>query len=354
MKVVVLGATGNVGTSLLARLADDEAVSEVTAVARRLPARPLGPAKIGWRGADVAESDLVKIFRGADAVVHLAWLIQPSRTEAVTRRVNVEGSARVIEAVARAEVPALVYASSVGAYAPGPADARAVDESWPATGVQSSFYARHKAEVERLLDSFQERSPDTRVVRLRPGLCFKASAATEIRRLFIGPLLPSPLVRREWLKLLPLPRGLRTQVVHSDDVGEAYRLALHHPRSAIFNVAAEPALDAHTLARALRARTVELPPKLVRGAADVSWRLRLQPTSPGWVDLGMLTPLMDTSHARGQLGWSPAKRADDTLIELLDGLRRGSEDATPPLRRAASGRMRSREWRSGVGATDRV
>jgi UDP-glucose 4-epimerase len=62
--------------------------------------------------------------------------------------------------------------------------------------VQSSFYSRHKAQVERLLDAFEASNPEVRTVRLRPGLIFKADAATEIRRLFRGPLLPSPLVRR--------------------------------------------------------------------------------------------------------------------------------------------------------------
>jgi UDP-glucose 4-epimerase len=58
-----------------------------------------------------------------------------------------------------------VYASSVGAYSPGPKD-RPVDESWPTEGTLTSFYARHKAEVERLLDRFEQEQPQVRVVRL--------------------------------------------------------------------------------------------------------------------------------------------------------------------------------------------
>jgi hypothetical protein len=41
--------------------------------------------------ADVAGSDLVRLFRGADAVVHLAWLIQPARDPDLLWRVNVQG-----------------------------------------------------------------------------------------------------------------------------------------------------------------------------------------------------------------------------------------------------------------------
>src|SRR5438874_375446 len=184
MRVVVTGATGNVGTSTLRSLCIDGRVAEIVGIARRTPSLPM--PKTTWVSADVVTDDLVPIFDGADAVVHLAWAIQPSRDEATLRAVNVDGSARVFAAVAEAGVPALVYASSVGAYSPGPKD-RPVDESWPTDGIQSSFYARHKAEVERVLDRFERDHPEVRSVRLRPGLIFKREAASEQRRLFAGP-----------------------------------------------------------------------------------------------------------------------------------------------------------------------
>ncbi|HEY0516132.1 MAG TPA: NAD-dependent epimerase/dehydratase family protein [Solirubrobacteraceae bacterium] len=351
MRVLVTGASGNVGTSLLASLAREDAVDEIVGVARRRPSLTL--PKVRWERADVAESELSGLFRGADAVVHLAWLIQPSRDESTTRRVNVDRSARVFEAVAQAGVPVLVYASSIGAYAPGPAGPP-VDENWPVTGIPSSFYSRHKAAVERLLDDFELRHEEVRVVRLRPALCFKAGAATGIRRLFIGPLLPSPLLRREWLPVLPWPRGLRTQAVHSDDVGDAYRLAVMRDVRGAFNIAADPVLDASSVAAALGARPVQIPARLVRAAAEASWRLRLQPTSPDWLDLGMRTPLMDTSRARTELGFSPRHSALDAMLELLDGIRRSDGTPTPPLAPRTSGPARVRELLSGIGGTDRA
>jgi len=264
--------------------------------------------------------------------------------------VNVDGSLRVFEAVARAGVPALVYASSVGAYAPGPTD-RAVDESWPTTGIQSSFYSRHKAEVERALDAFEASHAEVRTVRLRPALIFKADAASEIRRLFMGPLLPNRLVRRDWIGVLPYPRGLRTQVVHSHDVGEAYRLAATRPVRGAFNIAADPVLDMEVLGRILRARPFELPVGLVRAGAWTSWKLRLQPTSPGWLDMGMLSPIMDSGRAHQELGWHARHTAEQTVLELLEGLRRGTGMQTPPLSPQSSGPLRWREFRSGIGAS---
>ncbi len=350
MRVVVTGASGNVGTSVLASLGREQSVSEIVGVSRRVPRASF--AKTTWRSADVTTSDLVALFAGADVVIHLAWLIQPSRDEGLTRRVNVEGSVRVFDAVARAGVPTLVYASSVGAYAPGPSE-RAVDESWPTSGISSSFYSRQKAEVERLLDTFEQGHPEVRTVRLRPALIFKADAATEIRRLFMGPLLPSPLLRAEWLPVFPFPRGLRTQAVHCADVGEAYRLAATRPVRGAFNIAADPVLDAASIQRALHAKALELPVTLVRGAAWASWKLRLQPTSPGWLDMGMLSPIMDTARARTELAWNPSVSAETALLELLDGIRRSADFDTPPLSLASSGRFRLGELATGVGARDR-
>jgi UDP-glucose 4-epimerase len=353
MRVVVLGASGNAGTSVLEALAGEERVEEVVGVARRIPKASF--EKVSWRSADISDpnTDLAGLMRGADCVVHLAWLIQPSRDESITHATNVEGSQRVFAAAARAGVPAVVYASSVGAYAPGPKD-RAVDESWPTTGIPSSFYARHKAAVERILDSFEAANPDIRVVRLRPGLIFKRAAATGIRRLFAGPLLPSPLLRRDLIALIPRHPRLVFQAVHSLDVGEAYRLAIvRDDAHGAYNVAADPVLDPPELARILGARTVPVPAKVLRAAAAVTWRLRLQPTSPGWLDMGLAVPVMDTSRARTELGWTPRHSAADALLELLDGMREGAGVQTPPLSPETTGPARVREVLTGVGRTSR-
>ena len=255
-------------------------------------------------------------------------------------------------AVADAGVPALVYASSVGAYAPGPQE-RAVDESWPTTGIQTSFYSRHKAEVERLLDRFEAEHPDVRAVRLRPALIFKREAASGIRRLFMGPLLPNRLVRPGMPPVLPFPSGLRTQAVHSLDVGHAYRLAAVKDVTGAFNLAADPVIDAAVVESVLGTKTLKLSAALVRRAAWASWKLRLQPTSPGWLDMGMLSPIMAADRAREVLGWEPQTNAAQALQELLEGLRESAGMQTPPLDPAAGGPLRAREFATGVGATDR-
>jgi UDP-glucose 4-epimerase len=346
MRVVVTGASGNVGTSVLKALAEEQAVEEVVGIARRLPQVEM--PKVEWATADVAGDELVPLFSGADAVVHLAWAIQPSRDEAVTERINVEGSRRVFDAVARAGVGAIVYASSVGAYGPGP-KGRRVDESWPVDGIPTSFYSRHKAAVETILDAFERREPEVRVVRLRPGLIFKAEAASEIRRLFAGPFLPGFLVRKQLVPAVPRVPRLRFQAVHSRDVGEAYRQAVVRDVHGPFNIAAEPEIGVEELRELFGARSFPLPARALRAAADLSWKLRLQPSSPGWIDLALGVPMMDTGRARAELGWEPKVTSLQALDDLLDGMRHAEGAPTPPLEPKAGGPMRFREFATGVG-----
>jgi UDP-glucose 4-epimerase len=348
MRVAVVGATGNLGSALVEALVDDSEIESITGIARRRPDLQL--RKVRWQPADISRDRLVEVFSGADAVVHLAWLIQPSRAEGTLEAVNVQGSRRVFEAVAEARVPTLVYASSVGAYSPGPKD-QPVDEHWPTEGVPSSFYSRHKAAVERSLDRFEADHPAVRVVRMRPALIFGRQAATGIRRLFMGPLFPGTLLRDELIPLVPQHERLIFQAVHRDDVAEAFRLAIHGQVRGPFNVAAEPVIDPDALAELFRARRVRISPRVLRAAASVSWRLRLQPTPPGWLDLGLAVPVMATGRAREELGWSARRSSLEALRDLIEGLRTGAGYPTPPLDPRTSGPLRSRELRTGVGAT---
>jgi nucleoside-diphosphate-sugar epimerase len=351
MRVVVTGASGNVGTSLLRALAGDGAVTSVLGLARRLP--EIEVDKTTWAAADVAADDLAGHFRGADVVVHLAWLIQPSHDPFAMWRTNVVGTERVLAAAAAARVGALVCASSVGAYSPGPKD-RQVDEAWPTHGVTTSSYSRDKAYQERLLDLFERDHPDIRVVRLRPALTFKREAASEIRRFFLGPLVPGSLARASAIPVVPKVKRLRTQAVHADDVGQAYRLAVVGDARGPFNLAADPVLDADTMAGLLEARTVRVPAGLLKAGAAATWRLHLQPVSPGWLDLALRSPLMDSSRARAELGWQPRVGATEAIADLLAGFRQGAGADTPPLDPDAGGPLRLGEFRTGVGGSGGV
>jgi UDP-glucose 4-epimerase len=337
VRVVVVGASGNVGTALLRRLADVPEVDEVVGVSRRPPPASPPYAAAGWVvcdiGAATAVPRLVDTFRGADAVVHLAWQIQPSQQPDVLHRSNVVGSRHVTEAVVRAGVPALVVASSMGVYSPARSTEERVDESYPRDGVPGSLYSQQKAVLERLLDAVEENNPQLRVVRMRPGLIFQHDAGGQIALYFLGPFAPVSLLRGRRVPVLPLPRSLRVQCVHAGDVADAYARAVCSAGArGAFNVATEPVLDPATLARALSGRVVPVPAGLLTWAAAATWMTRLQPTDPGWVWLGMRAPLLDSTRIRSELGWTPRLDAVAALTDLVDGMAVGAGTGSPALR----------------------
>ena len=330
MRVVVTGASGNVGTSLLESLGREPVVDSVLGLARRAPTIDL--PKVQWASADVTDADLAPLFARADALVHLAWTIQPARQPDLLHAVNVVGTRRVLAAALAARVPTVVCASSVGTYSPG-SKSSGVPESWPTDGIPTSFYSRHKSDVERQLDRFEADHPELRVVRLRPALTFKRAAATGVHRLFLGPLVRPWLVDRRFVPVVPRHSRLVFQAVHTDDVAEAYRLALLGDVRGAFNIAADPVLGPEELGQLLGARPIPVSTTLLRLGADLAWRSRLVPTPPGWVDLALAAPIMGTARASRELGWKPRVTGSDALVELLAGIRERAAYPTPPLAR---------------------
>jgi nucleoside-diphosphate-sugar epimerase len=353
MRVVVIGASGNVGTATLEALLEQPEVTSVVAVARRLPveAGRIGEPRVEWRPADIGQDALDPLIDGADAVVNLAWLFHPSHRPEQTWANNVLGSVRLFDAVERCGVGALVVSSSIAAYSPR-TSSEAVDESWPTHGTSSAAYTREKAYVERLLDGVEARVPTCRVVRMRPAFVFQERAASQQRRLFGGPLVPGSLARPGLLPVLPVPAGLLLQTVHAGDIGRAFATAVVSDVRGAFNVCADEVLDGDDLAGLFGARTVTVPPGLVKTALRAAWTVHAVPAAPDLFDALMRLPVMSNARAKAELGWQPQVSAAQAVQELIRGLQRGAGHPTPPLDPDTGRPLRVREFATGVGEHD--
>lgn len=167
MKVTVTGATGLIGTALVAAL--KERGDEVTVLSRNpdQAARELGVEAVAWD--PMAEPAPSSAISGRDGVVHLAGEPVAQRwTESVKRSIRASrdlGTANLVAGIAASEPRpgVLVSSSAVGYY--GKHGAETIDESAPAG---SDFLAEVCVEWERRARAAEELG--LRVVIVRTGV----------------------------------------------------------------------------------------------------------------------------------------------------------------------------------------
>lgn len=332
-RLLITGASGNIGTALLRRLAGREDV-EIIGLARRPPPPEPPYDNVRWHridlSEDTSEAALDEAMTGVDAVVHLAWAFQPTRRPDYLTRVGVGGTAAVLAAADRAGVGHFVHMSSVGAYAARTSDV-GVDESYPHTGMRSSQYSTDKAAAEDLLDTHARDHPGgMTITRIRPGIVMQRDAGAALDRYGLPAYFPARLL--PYVPLLPLDRGFAIPVVHSDDVADALARVLDQRRGGAFNLAADEPLTREIVADVLGARAVHVPAPILRALVAGSWRLGLQPLSPGWIDLAFAVPLQDCTHAHHDLGWRPTADARRTLSDAVEGMAGNAGTSSPALR----------------------
>jgi nucleoside-diphosphate-sugar epimerase len=157
MKVVVTGGSGQVGSVVLERLAAQRKVKRIVSL-DLVPPRVASP-KVEYRIADIRDPGLERHLEGAQALVHLAFIVTAPASSEAMHTVNVEGSRRLFEAASLHGLQRVVYTSSVAAYGlfsdhPGP-----IAETAPRRRTGFLTYADNKYDVEEFLDRFEREHP---------------------------------------------------------------------------------------------------------------------------------------------------------------------------------------------------
>jgi nucleoside-diphosphate-sugar epimerase len=331
--VAVTGATGDLGRPLLRALDRSRDVGRVVAMARR----PYDPAadglrKVQFRQGDVTNrADVDALVAGADAVVHLAFVIVAGSD--ASEHINLAGSRNVFQAAVEAGVPRLIYASSVAAYGFHEDNPSPLTEEVPARGTERHPYSHHKAEVEALLRE-QTAGQSIATYVFRPCIVAGPDALMlieEIPYIRLGQRLPGairalfdsvPILK----PVLPDP-GIPFQLVHHDDVATALRAAvLGKGPAGVFNLAASGEVTMSDLADALGWYSVPVPELAVDAVAEVVARLPFVPDEAKWVEAARAPVLMSAAKARRELHWRPRHNAQATLRETVAAAR---EDLEP-------------------------
>jgi nucleoside-diphosphate-sugar epimerase len=183
MRVLVTGATGPFGRAVSRR--SIALGHDVTAMARRAPSNPV--PGVDFVAGDIQDAAAVRsAVAGSDAVVHLAWVVAPLKSEAETAAINLGGTQNVLDAMTHRGCSRLVFSASVLAYGavPGHPPLLREDERQPEP---EHFYAAHKKAAE---DMILAAVPDS--VLVRAGIIAGRDVDNLIFRFSSSPALPVP------------------------------------------------------------------------------------------------------------------------------------------------------------------
>jgi nucleoside-diphosphate-sugar epimerase len=324
LTVAVTGPTGEIGKPFIRALERSKEVTKIIGMARR----PFDPAAHGWKKAEYRQGDITvrsdvdNLVKGADVVVHLAFIVLGASDG--TRDINLQGSRNVFEAARDAKVSRVVYTSSVAAYGFHDDNPEVLTEDILPRGTESFPYSAQKAELEATLDEVLGGSstdayvfrpcivagPDAKMlVEAMPYVRLGEKLPGAIRALFdmvpvLKPVLPDP--------------GIPFQLVHHDDVASALRAAvLGRGKPGVFNLAAEDTITFSDLAKALGWYSVPIPELAVDATAEIVARLPFAPATARWVEAARTPVLLDTAKAKRELRWRPKHSSADTLTETV-------------------------------------
>ncbi|MBW9333432.1 SDR family oxidoreductase [Herbaspirillum sp. RU 5E] len=319
MNILITGATGFVGSAVLARLIKEPGVStaRLRAAVRRPPPAPLPGVEYVLVGDLNEDTDWRNALEGIDAVIHCAARVHVMHDTAANpmeefRRTNVNGTLSLAQQAHTAGVKRFIFISSVKvngeATLPG-APFSADDMPTP-----SDPYGISKLEAERQL--FELGTASTmEVVAIRPVLVYgpgvKANFLSMMRWIDKGVPLPLGGITRNQRSLVALPNLVDLIVV-----------CLRHPAAAgqVFLASDGEDLSTSALlrrtARALNKRPILLPvpaSMLALGARALG--------KPGLAQRLCGSLQVDIGKNRALLGWSPPVSVDTALKETADAYR---------------------------------
>lgn len=261
MKVWITGSSGYIGTQLLTEIERDRTIRAVVGQDVKPPARPF--KKLVHHTLDVNAPELrdVILRERPEALVHLAFILNPIHDRALMRRVNVEGTRRIFEIAEAAGVKRVVMASSATAYGAFPDNPSSLTEEMPVRGRANAFqYAAEKAEIDELARDFARAHPKVSVNVLRPCIVIGPNISNFIARLL---LMEPPVVVRGYDPPM--------QYVHETDAARAFWAVLKRGKGGAYNVAGPGTIRVQEAAAMTGRAPLEVPYWIASAVNGLLW-----------------------------------------------------------------------------------
>ena len=307
LTVAVTGAAGYVGTRLVRSLCGDDRVGRVLGFDLQSPG--FHSDKLVFDILDVRDKRLASRLRGVDALVHLAFVMDPIRDEPEMHDVNVGGSQNVFNCAAEASVGKIVYSSSATVYGAHPNNDCPLTEDSPLRANLDFSYAAHKLEVEYVVKEFRSEHPDVTVTQYRPAIVF------------------GPHVDNAWSRVMEYPvlfavKGYAPpfQFVHEDDVASALHFAVFNDLDGDYNLAPRGWLENDEAAELIGRRRTELSEQKAFPIMKRLWRAGMAEAPAGMLNYVMHPWVMSADKLAGA-GFVCAKSNSDALTEALGRMR---------------------------------
>ena len=302
--VAITGASGYIAGRLIDQLCSDERVERVLGFDVRRPA--FKHRKFVFDEVDVRNPNLEARFEGVDVVVHLAFIMDPIKDEALMRDVNVNGSQNVFCCAGTAGVKKIIYTSSATAYGAHPDNDVPLTEESPLRANLDFSYPAHKLEVEYVVKEFRHENPKVTFTVFRPAIVF------------------GPHADNAWSHQLEMPVifGIRDyappfQFVHEDDVGRALAFAVFEDLNGAYNLAAPGWLAQEDTLRIVGRRRVQVNEARAFSMAARMWSSGMSEAPPGMLHY-VMHPWVVATDKLTAAGFECAKTNVQALQETVD------------------------------------
>lgn len=306
MRYVITGGAGYIGSRLVELLSRREDTDQIVICDLAPPRGPYLP-KTEFERVDVRDGAAVHAVLERvrpDALVHLAFILNPSHDEDFMYDVDVNGTHNVLAAASSAGVGQVLVTSSSTAYGAFPDNPVPITEEHPVRGVPVFSYARDKTESDRLCQLWAERHPERTMTIVRPCIVF-------------GPNVDNYLVRLWTKSPFAIDAGgvldNRIQFVHEDDVVEAITELLLGEHAGAFNVCGDGLLTMRECAELIGSPVRKLPLRAYRGLAKAMWALHASEAPPGQIEFALHPWLVTADKLKRTTGWRPAHSTRETF-----------------------------------------